>query len=609
MIRGLFLIVVACLLAGCDGLTAGFTSAQTRITQAFPLPDEIVLARMRLQQAVGRDTEAGRLDNKAFDNMVRVRALTCTTSVSIGRFDTPADIKRKVSDPECFRQQDAQLADWIGLRRIGQLLEQPPLRPMTALAAPTLLPALKDGVAGVTAAEAANVLVFRGSRHGQFTAIDLPQGNVIQSFEITNAGYTQFNLSPNGRVFAVPLQSRGVQFIDVESGATLWTSQKYVQVTAWLPKICAMVMVSTGSEPTVIIDARQGRAIPYPLAEKSPTWAATVPGAANRLLIGGQNTATLMEHARNADGMIDIQPLNQWQLAKPVTSTTPMPMLMNNGGKLVYVTMRDLAWFDFATGNQGVWEISAFNGNSYAKLDERTIFLRIASPGSRISLTGRVLDIEQQTLASVPGYVHDEWLTVLPLTPRTGYLRWSSSSRSGVMSVGAEVPTDVAEDIQSVIAKTQAEQQQAKLKDLPQPMLPNVPDNAQVAIVGVYEGKSPGVRAGPPPSHRPPGDVRINVRPSSTPLILVLSSYEPVHWHVQNAGRKISAVLLSSYGESNVFGVDSASVLKIGSTYAYTMNSSNYARLKGDIARYVSNPVRSFQGAYSGQDFSIPSFN
>ncbi|MDR0776731.1 MAG: hypothetical protein LBE81_08855 [Azonexus sp.] len=460
MIRGLILITVVCMLAGCDNIKAIFVSTPVRITEAFPLPDEVVFAYTRLREAVGSDTAERELTKDTFDNLVRVRALTCTASVSIGRFDTSADIKRKVSNPECFQQQDTRLADWIGLRRVDQRLTQPPLLPITALTAPKLLPALKDGVAGVTAAEAANVLIIAGRRHGQFSAIDLPQGHVIQSFQIVNANHTGFSLSPNGRVFAVPLQQlQGVQFIDVESGNVLWTSPQYTEVTAWLPRVRAMVMTSSGNEPAAIIDTQNGKASPYPLAEKRPTWAAAMPDAANQLLIGGSNTATLMGHTRNADGVIEIQPLNQWRLAKPVTSTTPM--LMNHGGKLVYVTMRDLAWFDLTTGNQGVWETSAFNGHGYAKIGEQRIFFSVNSPSSPIASLGRVLDTEQLTLASVPDYVHNDGL-ILPLTPRIGYLRRGFS----MVSVGAEVATGATEDIQAVIANAQLEKQLAKLKAL-----------------------------------------------------------------------------------------------------------------------------------------------
>jgi hypothetical protein len=137
----------------------------------------------------------------------------------------------------------------------------------------------------------------------------------------------------------------------------------------------------------------------------------------------------------------------------------------------------------------------------------------------------------------------------------------------------------------------------------PQPLLTDVPSNAQVAIVGVYEARTNPPRAAG--SHTP-GGIRVSVAPGSAPLVLVLTSYEPVRWHVQNTnGRKIAAILLSGYHESSVVGLDNAKVLKIGSNYAYKLDSPEYERLKKDVARYVASPVKSFQGGYEGQEFTV----
>jgi hypothetical protein len=70
----------------------------------------------------------------------------------------------------------------------------------------------------------------------------------------------------------------------------------------------------------------------------------------------------------------------------------------------------------------------------------------------------------------------------------------------------------------------------------------------------------------------------------------------------------VSAVLLSGYHESSVFGADDAQVLRIGSNHAYKIDSPDYMTLKKNVARYVGNPVRTFQGAYSAQSFTVTAF-
>ena len=135
------------------------------------------------------------------------------------------------------------------------------------------------------------------------------------------------------------------------------------------------------------------------------------------------------------------------------------------------------------------------------------------------------------------------------------------------------------------------------------PLLSNVPADSRVSVVGVYEAAitTSATTAG---ANRI-GGIRINVMPGNKPIVLVLTSYEPVRWTINAGTRKIAAILLSGYNESSVTGQGNAQVLKIGSTHAYKMDSSEYARLKQDVGRYVANPIQSFQGGYKGQEFSV----
>ena len=100
--------------------------------------------------------------------------------------------------------------------------------------------------------------------------------------------------------------------------------------------------------------------------------------------------------------------------------------------------------------------------------------------------------------------------------------------------------------------------------------------------------------------------VRVVVRPSSRPIVLVLASYEPVNWIVVNGGARISAVLFSGYHPSNVSGAGSAPVLRIGSRYAFSAASAEYAQLRQAVAQYTGpREIRSFQGSYTGAEFSV----
>lgn len=168
------------------------------------------------------------------------------------------------------------------------------------------------------------------------------------------------------------------------------------------------------------------------------------------------------------------------------------------------------------------------------------------------------------------------------------------------------LPRDVIERIRNGSSQKIPQTTGAQLTaPVPKPLLVDVPANAQIAMVGVYQG----TRSGPPApggGSRAAGVVKVTIGPGSTPLVLVLSSYEPVRWNVQNtAGRKIAAVLLSGYHESEAAGLAGTQVLKIGSGHAYKLDSPEYKQLKSEVARYVSSPVVSFQGRYEGQEFAV----
>lgn len=134
------------------------------------------------------------------------------------------------------------------------------------------------------------------------------------------------------------------------------------------------------------------------------------------------------------------------------------------------------------------------------------------------------------------------------------------------------------------------------------PLLTDLPSNAKVSAIGVYEGTSSSTAK---VGARSPGSVRINVQPGSAPLVLVLSNYEPVHWLINTNGRKISKIFTSGYHDSTVIGAEGTTVIKIGSKHAYKIDSNDYTLLKQDLARYIANPVQLFQGAYTGREFMV----
>jgi hypothetical protein len=653
--RHLALACICVALAGCDQISAGFTPAQEKINTAFPLADELQTARNALLASLEGDKAAQQSVTEQYGKLMQLRALTCTAKTPIGRFDNAFKIRAKVTDTDCFQKQDLRLAEWIALRRLALALAKSPLAPLADLPAKALLPNYNEYTGQVAAASSANVMVVRGPQ--RFNVVQLPGGKQLGSFAVPEQAYRQPALSANGRVLAIPVGSRNLRMIEVETGNVLWNTEEYSEIIAWLPQLDAAVLTLSGTGAPQLIDFKNGKVDPYPATEKRLTWALSMPAANGKYLVGSGQTASLMDISRSANGTLEAAPVKQWRLTGNGVSSTPF--LMADGNKIVYPSSQDLNWLDMQTEQQGVWQLSAVGAQGFSKLNEQAIVFDTMASGTTPAAT-RVLDISQATVATAKNLDAKDG-TLTPLTPRAGYLKRSGSaviignaveleapqpldalvseaqlarqlSRLNSMAANSEaapgpdqdryaalsrqvramntaaairdgLPRDVVEAIRQGRGPNSA---QGAAAGLPapgaKPLLADVPADAKVSFIGVYEAASTSPSAS---GGNRTGGIRVNVTPGNTPLVLVLTSYEPVRWTINSANRKISAILLSGNAQSSVISPGNPQVLKIGSAYAYKMDSQEYARVKQDIARYVSNPVQSFQGGYKGQDFSV----
>lgn len=130
--------------------------------------------------------------------------------------------------------------------------------------------------------------------------------------------------------------------------------------------------------------------------------------------------------------------------------------------------------------------------------------------------------------------------------------------------------------------------------------------NPSLHGIGVYEGSYP---SGEQHSfrHHPDGHVEVNLHSKNRPIILVLSSYEPVVWKVvPDKGVKIKEIILSSYHPSKVVGVDSGvKVSRHSFGYFYKSEAVN-SEFQEKIFKYTElSEFESFQGSYKGQLFSV----
>jgi hypothetical protein len=131
---------------------------------------------------------------------------------------------------------------------------------------------------------------------------------------------------------------------------------------------------------------------------------------------------------------------------------------------------------------------------------------------------------------------------------------------------------------------------------------PRVADNAKVDAVSVYEAVAVRAPYAPVPSE----PVRVVVRPSNRPVVLVLSSHQTVQWEISLEREAcLEAVLLSGYGESTVTGSGNALVASIGGFYAFKRGSAEFKHLEKEVRRCTGRNIERFRSEYAGHQFVI----
>jgi hypothetical protein len=126
--------------------------------------------------------------------------------------------------------------------------------------------------------------------------------------------------------------------------------------------------------------------------------------------------------------------------------------------------------------------------------------------------------------------------------------------------------------------------------------------SAQVEAISVYEPVDARAAASP----AGPGVVRVSIRRTTRPVVLVLSSHQSVEWQLDVApDAELEAVLLAGYGESTVAGAGDALVTSIGGFYAFKRGSAEFRHLEDEVLRCTGRNIENFQSVYSGGRFEI----
>ncbi|MBS1953045.1 MAG: serine/threonine protein kinase [Cyanobacteria bacterium SZAS-4] len=181
------------------------------------------------------------------------------------------------------------------------------------------------------------------------------------------------------------------------------------------------------------------------------------------------------------------------------------------------------------------------------------------------------------------------------------------------------------------LAKEMASKQMARRSTV---SYPESSSKSKVEVVAVYMGKNQ--EGGNP---QLPGDVQVDVKYSDKPVSLVLVSYMPVNWKIMRDGPavKISRIMVSSYmTPTTVTGVPAGvqvekswfpflsedgrkldhprsdnpfEVFSMGTSLnpgsESVEGSSDFQNMKKIVETHLGEPLKSFQGAYSDDHFTV----
>lgn len=657
-------------------------SVPEKINKAFPPRTEVRIQLETLESLIPSDDPSLKSFKTSYESRLILRALTCTQDSSISRFDSIKNIKKLAIDRDCLKEQDDQLQELIGLKLVSFRLSQPPLKPLVKLGPPAVI----RGADGVEiymgkAASKAGVAVLRGNR-SEFISVEIPSGKKIASLPtMPEASQTNYSLSPNGRIFAIPINNKDLRFVDNETGQELWLARDINQIYVWLPEMQAALVrdnkSGTGNGGVLLIDFKIGAVKPYIVAQKNQSWALHISESPSRLLIGSYRDFSLIENSRSPDG-VDSSVVKDYKIKSPRGSVSSLtPTLMLNGEAIVFVTGRDFMLFNLETRDEKIWESSEVIGNNYAKLSEDSLLVDAYGLSGAVGTRPYVFNIKDSTLSVVETTEGNEGI-VYELDGRTGFMRRSYQK----VWIGEDLEVGKAESLDTMIAGRKLEKQlqaleneermakaredamkvaqdisrmqrpmgansatsanlaqlrEAFLRQAEQrgyasaapmapvaeaaPMAPsintygaaanearrleilnttnrmlgNVPSNARVEAVGVYETKD-----------RSPAGVNVIVKRSDKPIVLMLSAYEPVRWNIiKESGANLVAIIATGYNLPQVNGAGTTKTVIKRGNYAYQQSGAEYTALNNDAVMWTGKSISKFQGAYGGTVFVV----
>lgn len=608
-------------LAGCDEFSFG---PEAKINAAIPLSPELVSQKNALLNELASSKRGA--FNTEWGRRMKLRALTCAKGFSPAWYATSASTREKLTDHACFQEHDNDIAKWIGYQRIGILLAKPALKPIPAN--PTKFLVGEESIKGFSFASEAGVAMLGTSKETTLI-VDLQSGQIL--YRNNTGGGDIGGFSPNGRMMTVADKAHShVKVFNTETGEEIGKIQKTREWKLyWLGNEGA-IYVKDGEFKTFLMDFATGTESELGAIRGEVNGVFRVPGEKNKFVIGTYDTVVKAEISRS-DGRLKLDILNEQKLegrawSRNLTGQTADYRFLFNGEQsgLVITNVETLEQekIEFGPG--------AFIHGITATADPDKLLIR-----TNAAILGDTTQQTRDTLYSIS----DKSLALLQSKERGNFPVFVPTinallSGTGRLDVINLSPAEPAIAVAKIAAERRQIETDRKLAEadrqwnlsqgnqrlpsaqqgstFPTPSISPAPiisplgslaGNARIEAIGVYQATNPNARPGEP---RKTGIVEVRVRRSDKPIVLVLSSYEPVRWMlISESGARLAAILLSGYHQSSVVGAGSSQIVNLGQNFAYSSDSREYKMLDEEVMRMTGRRIQMMQGRYDGSAFSV----
>jgi hypothetical protein len=607
-------------LAGCDVGNLWRDEAD-RVTEAFPVSRAVVDAKVQLDKLQPAESEPGRRLAREYANRIEARALACLQGTELSTFDSADDVRRKLPQA-CFDGADSELVAWLGTYRLRLMAQLPAVSELPADAPKSIPTSIRPTY--VSFAAAAPVVAVSDGMNVEI--LDFAADRSVHRSESKERRIRALEMSPNGRVYAAVAD--GISLFDAVTGDRLAAYPNH-STMQWLTPL-GILLTKKDNGDLELLDLGSGIVAPARGISDMRGRAVALAGTPNRFVLAGHNRAAQFELLQDRQGirialLVQSNGSGSGSFGNLIASADGK-VLAGSGGNigLVRLDPQTLTAVDTKFEGFRVQGVCALDDPNELLLQG---YVQGANRGAHGMLvyyldTGSVSPIVDE--AVVQQLRNSGGCPARAALLNRSYVRAGNSLMSlanpprAARYSAAAIGTYFAE----LVAKEREAYPPGYAVDAPggygvgndtgRPVraaagavLTDLPKDAQVHAVGVYEAEGAPTRkfreAGVP------SPVDVIVRKSNSPIVLVVSSYEPVIWRVTiMPGAKVSAILLSGNSElSKVMGAGDTRVVTMGQSYAYEMGGQKHLALDQEVVRWTGRRIQSLQGRYKARMFTV----